>query len=568
MRTATKKLEFSATAEQPSTTSMAITNQLDVAVDIYDQFDPSTDGQQQPIQYTKLATVPAGGSASVQTIRTVALLVAAVTGKVAGLSDDKYYYQFPIKVMSGTQVTFGQPKPLAYTITSADRSAAVASFQFHKFAMANPDSALTKNFNAALKKGFDKVNEFFKGTKNFTQCTMATWNAVMAWLDNVTSGWQGPYYLYALPPSPAPANYVPQLIATLNIQSDANNNSAVVTMCSADASGNPVYVTPAQQTSLAAQGDGTLQSADSTGTAISLTPVWMNVIQTSVQNNQPVTSYLIGTSVSGTVGGTPVVSSAKARQLPGQPSKGSDFEAQFDKWFGRAAGLIGMLAGLVAIYEFAKKAFGKGEAAKEANKSDATSEADLEAKNATVDSKIQSDIDDPKSGMAAKEASAPDAKDVADGYADISKQMQKDVMTDAVDSKFGALEAQVQTEIDNGVTPDPDFEQAFQDAEAARANVLEKIGEGDFEADWMADFQRRLDKLSETSSSASDEVIERVEDMQKNFEEGSKESGALDTAMEEYETKSQDPNSDSGYDEDDTNTDPEGDPMPPIEGEA
>jgi hypothetical protein len=57
--------------------------------------------------------------------------------------------------MSGTQFSFGDPAPapLAYTIADTDWQSMVQSYLFHKFAMANPDSALTKNLNAALKKG-------------------------------------------------------------------------------------------------------------------------------------------------------------------------------------------------------------------------------------------------------------------------------------------------------------------------------------------------------------------------------------------------------------------------------
>jgi hypothetical protein len=136
------------------------------------------------------------------------------------------------------------PQTLAYTITAADRGAASASFKFQKYIVANPDAALTKSFNTALKGGFAAVDAFFKASKNFTQCTMASWHTVVTWLATDTSGWQGPYYLYEVAPSPAPSDFTPHLVATLNIQSDVNNDTAVLTMCAADASGNPIFATP------------------------------------------------------------------------------------------------------------------------------------------------------------------------------------------------------------------------------------------------------------------------------------------------------------------------------------
>lgn len=547
----------------PKTTTVSITNQLTVPVDIYDQFNPSTDQQTLPIQYTKLGTIAPNATGSVTTIREVALLVATITGPIAEVNGN-YYHLFPIKAMSGTQLTFGSPPPLAYTITADDRGAAVLSFQFHKFAMANPSSALAKNFNKALKAGFTAVDTFFQGTLNFKKCTMASWNLVMTWLNNNVSGWQGNYFLYEAPPSPAPANFVTTLLATLEITSDATTNAAVMTLCTADAQGNPVYATPVQQTTLIMAGDGTMQDSDpGTDTPVTLTPVWMNVVQTPLVDGQPTPKYLIGNAVNGTVGGTNVVSSQTARQLPGQPpSHSPSEESGWDKLFSKGIEIIGALAGLVAIYEFAQKKFGKGEGEKETAKSKAKDQADLDKQTQTIDDQIQAEVTDPVAGVpAAEAATAADVEVVNQGYADVVTQTRINTMTEVLDERVAAVEQQVQTDIENGVTPTQEFEDAFQQVQTDAETALNNFNNGDFD---LSSLDTSVQELSTQAQSASTEVQQAVEELQTSYDNAQTETQALDQAQQERQTQSEDPETDSGYDPVDDNTPPETSEIPPV----
>jgi hypothetical protein len=550
----------------PATTTVSITNHLATAVEIYDQFDPSTAAApNQPYTYTLLKTVAPGATAEVTTIREVALLVATLTGAIAELNGD-YYRRFPIKAMSGTQVTFGNPAPLAYTIEDTDRQAAIASFQFHRFAMANPSSVLTKNFNAALKAGFEAVNDFFQKSANFKKCTMATWHLVMAWLENSTSGWQGPYFLYETPPSPLPENYKPNLVATLSITSDATTDSAVLTLCTSDDQGNPVYATPTSQTTLAMSGGATMQDAEpGSDTPVSLTPVWMNVIQTPMKDGKPTPQYLIGKSVTGTVGNISVTSSQTALQLPGQPPKADSDSGGFEKLFSKLVEVIGALAGLVAIYEFAAKKFGKGEGAKEAAKKEAKDPADLEERQKAVDKETQTELDDPKDGLPALEEAAPAAAEkVSAGYADTVKQMQTDTLNKTIDDNVAAVEEQVQTDIENGATPSDGFEKAWSNMQTSAEDAKGKIADGDFDS-WKDNFKDSMSDMKTAVAAEETNLQQKVGEFQQDCQDAVEQSESLENASQEYEESSQDEASDGGYDADEDNEPPETDEVPPVE---
>ncbi len=558
------------TAAPPTTVS--ITNQLTTAIDIYDVFNPSTDAQQAPIQFTKLTTVAPGATAAqVPMIRPVAMVLAAVTGPVAELNGN-YYTQFPVKVMSGTQVTFGTPPPLAYTVTPADRLAAIRSFQFHKFMSANPDSALTKSFNKSIKAGFAGVDAFFQGTVNYKSCTMASWHIVMTWLQNVPSGWQGPYYLYAAP-SPVPANYIPQLTATLNIKSDSTGDTAVLTICGMDGSGNPVYATPTQQTALMMMGDGTIQEADQGNDdtiSVSLTPVWMNVIQTPVDaSGTAVPKYLIGSAMTGTINGTAVVSSQTARQLPGEPASGADKESTWDKLFTKGIEIVGGLAGLVAIYEFLTKKKDKSDPEKEDAKKTAKDEADLKAKTDAIDAQVQTEINDPVNGLPAVEAQATvNTQKVSDGYADTITEMKKDAMTSAIEEKLAKVENTLATDIAEGTPPSNDVETAFTDAQTKAAAAVKSVNDGDFTS-WKSTLDQSVANLSTTAASAdanaSAELQTAVEDLQTSVQEAAKQTAATDAAAEAHDQAVKDESTDSGGAPDDVNEPADTDPVPPVE---
>lgn len=539
--------------------TVSITNQLAQPVEIYDEFNPSTDTQQEPIVYTSLGVIQPGATAEVHSIRQVALLVAAITGTVDELNGN-FYHRFPVKAMSGTMLKFA-PQTLAYTITADDRSAAIASFKFQKYIVANPDAALTKSFNAALKGGFAAVNAFFKASKTFTQCTMASWHTVLTWLGNDTSGWQGPYYLYEVAPSPAPSDFTPHLVATLNIQSDANNDTAVLTMCAADASGNPIFATPAQRTTLTMAGDSTLQDADPGGDVpVVLTPVWMNVISTPLTNGTPVPKFLIGPAFSGTVAGSHVVSSQTARQVPGKEAKSKSETSDFDKGFSKLCQVVGLIVGLAMLYEMGKKKYEDWKEKKEKARSEAEDEAELEQENGEIDAAAEADLNAELAPVEAANAQA--AEQVAAVEAAVVHEQQAEVLDGAIDAHVEQVEDAVQAEVaESGVAPSQNLEDAVSQVEQDAAAAKEAVEAGNLEP--LEPLNQSINNLGEVAASEAASVQSEVAELQQSAAEGVKEVNELKEAEQEREADSEQEDEDAV--DESQEEEPESDPI--IEAE-
>lgn len=538
--------------------NVGITNNLSIDVDIYDVFNPSTGSSTLPYVYTKLGTIAKGTTGSVTTIRQASMLQAMYTGIIAELAGN-YYYQFPIKIMSGTQFSFGTPAPLAYTIAESDRLSMIQSFTFHKFATANPSSALTQNLYTALKAGDPTaINSYFAGTANFKNCTYGSWNAVMAWMNMFTCAWQGPYYLYETAPTPLPANYTPVLLATLNIVSTAQNNSATLTMCSADASGNPIYANPPQTTVVVMAGDGSMTDANpGTDVTTSLSPVWMNVVQSSMQNGTPVANYLIGSAVCGTIAGQNVVSSQTARQAPGKPADPSK-QSSFDSIFNHLCSAVGLLAGLLMVYEFVAKKAGESSAAKEKAKADATSETDFKQKSDTIDSAAATDIaTDCKANSTTIETNS---SGVSGDYGSISDSMKADTMTQAMDASAQTINEEFQTQIENGLTPSAASEEVAQNIADGFTEVKADIASGN-----LNDAATKLETVSTTAQQAIQQQESQMAESEttaldtaaETTKTASEATDALDTAEETRANDMKDASTDSGFNEEDATTPPE-----------
>jgi hypothetical protein len=460
---------------------VTITNNLKGPVDIFDMYNPAASGQPLPFQYTKLGTIAPGATGTVTTIRNYGSLQAMYTGCIAELGN-AYYYQFPVRAMSGTKPPSGKPLP-AYTISETDRLASVQSLLFHKFAMANPDSSLTASLNAALKTGdIPTINTFFAGTQNFQTCTLASWNAIMIWLQQFTSGWQGPYYLYENPPSPAPEGYLPKLLATLNILSVPGNNSAVLSGCTSDAKGNPVYANPRQNTTVIMAGDGTMADANPSmkgDLSLSLTPVWMNVVQTTLQDGVAVPSYVIGSALCGTLMGTSVVSSQTARQLPGKPADPKK-EGFFDSLFSSASSTLSTMVGLIMLYESVSKVFTKNQADKEAAKKDAKSDEDLKAQEDQIDRDSAAEVSAKLTSPAAAETFNK-APRVRESLTEAAKSLQAETMKQSMDEQLDAINEQVEEQLMEGATPTAKFEEAYRQMQENFSKASKLIEAGDFE---------------------------------------------------------------------------------------
>lgn len=527
-----------------------ITNNLSYNIDIYDVYNPSKDGTTLPYKYTKLDTIAAGASKSIQTIREASMLQAMYTGSMSKINNF-YFYQFPIKVMSAIQFSFENPPPLEFTVASIDEDAMTQSFLFHRFAMANPESALTKNLYAALKKGsVDSVNSFFAGTKNFKSCTLSSWNAVMSWLQMFTSGWQGPYYLYEQAPNPSPKDYTPVLVATLNIESSATANSATLSMCSADANGNPIYATPSQTTTIIMNGDGTMGDENpGEDVSTSLTPVWMNVIQTTMKNGAPVSNYLVGPTVTGTIVDKKVVSSQTARQMPGKPAD-KNKASSFDASFGKICQGVGLLVGLLMLGEFAGK---MGKSAKDKLsklKEDSTSKEDFDNGKKTVDSTPDPEV---VSEATAKEATfTQDAKDVGESYGDTSKSLQENVMKETMEDTSAKIQEKIQTEIEDGYTPTEKFENAVTDMEKSFEDAKTKIDNGDLTdaSKELSDASEKIDATIKESGDSMDEwESSSLEESSTTVKDAADETDALDTAEQDRTEDIDNSSEDSGYNE-------------------
>jgi hypothetical protein len=566
--TATQSSANAASGQGDSFTGIpvTITNKLSVPIDIYDVFNPAASGQTAPYLYTKLAAIAAGATGTVTTIRQVAQLEAMYTGTIAELQG-WYYHQFPIKLMSGTQFSFGNPPPLSYTVAESDRQSMIESFLFHKFAMANPDSALTKNLNAALKQTDSKaVNAFFAGTQNFKDCTLSSWNAVMTWLTMFTSGWQGPYYLYEAAPASPPQNYVPALVGTLNIVSSASANSATLALCNQDSSGNLQPLSPAQSSTVGMAGDATMVDQNpGQDVTVTLTPVWMNTIQTTMTGGQPTTSYLSGPVVTGTVAGNKVVSTQTLMPLPSQSQSGSQSSssAASSQTFGTICQVVGLIVGLVMLYEIAEKRFGSKQTAEEKAKSDAKSETDYDAKLKTVDAAPENGTADVFGKDA--ETIAKDATGVSEGYTTTSTLQQKQVLTDSVDSQEQSLGDEINNQLENGYTPTEEFETAVGQAESAFGTARTQINDGNLSgatktvSEAGTSMQTTLDQ---SAAQLQTSEVEALKNSSEAIDTATSQTDALTKAQEQYDENMKSEAGDSGAPKEDVS--PETDP---IEGE-
>ena len=285
-------------------------NNLGYDVDIYDVFNPDANTQG-PLTYTKLATVSNGATAQqMQTIHFASQLQSMRTGTITALNNN-YYEQFPVAVLAVSPFAPSN----TFILTRDMQQSMEQSFKFIKYSQANPTSKLAKDFRTALgdkKSQKAAVNAFFQSTGSFKLCTLNTWMAVFSWQAQFTSPWQGTYYLYSLGKGSGGGgdggSSAPALVATLAIVASAQASSAVLTMARANN----------QNTTIVMVGDGTMQEKDAgTGNlSVILNPTWLNVSQTSKQNGQTVTNYLIEAGFMGTINGTKVAGNLNQLAIP------------------------------------------------------------------------------------------------------------------------------------------------------------------------------------------------------------------------------------------------------------
>ena len=526
-----------------------ITNNLNHEIDIYDiVYETSSTTGLRTCSYTKVGTVAAKETKELQMIRgPLPVLEAHYTGKIEAL-ENAYYYNFPIKFMIIASQAFPDAPALEHTIKQEDLDRAIQTLLFHRFTMANPDASLTKDLYNAMKDkaSEDSVNQFFANTTNFKDCTNASWTSVMFWLQYYISGWQGPYYLYQEAPSPIPENYTPVLIAVMVITSTESKNSAMLTTCSQDKHGNPVYSDPPQSTNIIMNGDRTMGEKDrGKDLSLSLTPVWVNVLQTHLVKGVPTSNYYIGPSVTGTVANTKVVSTGSPRQMPGKTAQKKDHQqiAQFDAGFNKFSQTVGLVVGLLMLGEFAKKIFttttSKTLSAAKAIKEKGGSLKDYLTKKKNIeetpDSSIESELSDDESRYNS------DASEISSNYDEIGKGKEKV----AVEEEVVAAETKDRDEVikameDGAYTPDREFNKEILASDKAFAAAKESAEEGRI-SDANKDLGEASTKVSKAveivqkedpSASLAEELKESSEEVQ----EVTKENESLNKANEERES--------------------------------
>lgn len=532
-----------------------ITNNLGIDLDIYDVYNHSGDPKGK-FTYTKLGVVKAGATQEIQTIHSASQLQAMYTGKNDKLNS-KYFYQFPMAVMGISTLN----KETAYTITEDDRSGTEQAFNFIKYTTANPASKLTKAFVAKVseKKQKEAVDAFFAATASFKQCTLVKWAAVAAWLTQFSSGWQGPYYLYAQQQEAGGRTKV-VAVAIVVVRSDEQYNDAVIIISNSNGAIGP----NSQYQKLAMVGDGSM-AEENVGTgdfSVSLTPVWMNVIQTGDDNT---TKYLIGSALAGTVNGINVVGTQQSRTLPDSKCQGmtdaecqaakQESEREFDRTFSKVFTILGFLVGLGTMVVMMRQMQGHAQQRNDVeNKAveknpDATKDDIKDAQEKLDENQIDDEV--------ALELNTRETK-ISDELPklnqDLKETIQRGRTEDLVDRQVDALQEVLETQaptdkIESTAQDLSDVQQQIKDGKFDGVDAkVEKIG-----ADIKQDLQEGAEKLQEYEVDALTEV-------ETDIKETKAENDAIERAAEENEKlEGQDPD---GEVPDKTYEEPESDPLP------
>ena len=515
---------------------VSITNNLSHSIEIYDVFDPGDGNVQVPYVYTNLGTVTPGKTKSIQTIHIVSQLLATSSVVINDINN-LYFDRFPIKIMSALQFSFDDPPPIEYSVESIDKTAMIQSLLFHRYTMANPDSALTKNLYAALKKGtVEAVNSYFQSIKNFKHCTLSSWNGINTYLKMNFSGWQGPYYLYKQISNNASFSDEPSLFATLNIVSTATENSATLKMCKQDSNGDPVYGTDPQTTNIVMNGDGTMGVSDILNDIpVSLTPIWMSFFQSKTENGESIPKFVTGPVLSGTVAGQKVVSSQtimRPRKVTGKKmnswDKAMNELTKIEKTLGPLLSAIGSIVSIFFFYDLVIK-----RAMNQAKKSSKSKE-DFDERESEINAEKNQDII--KEATSKEAIFKESAKSVSEIYKEANIELQKFELLDRVNEVTIDSENSIREQLENGETPSRRVEKAISDM----IESLEKIKAGSLDnaTDKLSKISERIEKtLTEYRVAMNEAETELLSKSSKAISESADAVDSLKLAQEEYENK-------------------------------
>jgi hypothetical protein len=506
-----------------------ITNNVSVDVDIYDVFNPSNSANA-VLTYTKLDTVKQGETKQIQTIHLASQLQAMYTGVIPALNGN-YYYQFPVAVMA--ILAIGSKKQTSYTITDDDKTGMEQSFLFQKYVVANADSQIAKDFFAALNDPDQEkaVNKFFASTKNFKTCTLAKWTAAVSWCSQFTSAWQGPYYLYSVPPKDS--STAPTLIATVNIVSTPTADSAVLALGD-----------PSQNTALSMNGQGLEESNVGEGDiSVSLKPAWINLVQTDDQGN---TRYLIGNALSGVVNGITVFGTGQARTISNpddsadQQKKDQQDQKDFDRWFSKITTLISLGVAILTAYFFYKQ-LKAGETQKTNNSAEEAARKSGGDDDNAVDDAIEKENDDYKESFSDDSGEIPLVrKRVAKVPEETKKAVEEVVKQEKVNKLENVVDDQVEklSDVLEKKPPTDDIENTAGTLSEVQSDIKD-IQDGKPGAKSVEEVKTSLKDVSttiETQSKADDwKQYEKkaLETTKEDIDAGLKQTESIDQAATE-----------------------------------
>ena len=83
-----------------------IKNNLPVDLEVYSVFNPGSDDEITPYEYTKCSNLLAGQEITLTTSESYTMYLATFNGKAAEV-ENKFFYQFPVKSMGVVDVSFG-----------------------------------------------------------------------------------------------------------------------------------------------------------------------------------------------------------------------------------------------------------------------------------------------------------------------------------------------------------------------------------------------------------------------------------------------------------------------------
>ena len=490
-------------SSKPANPTATFANNLGYDVDIYDVFnlDANTQG---PLTYTKLATVPNGATAQqLQTIHFASQLQAMRTGTITALNNN-YYEQFPVAVLA---VSLFAPSN-TFTLTSDMQQGMEQSFKFIKYSQANPTSKLAKDFRTALgdkKSQKDAVNAFFQSTGSFKLCTLNTWTAIFSWQAQFTNPWQGTYYLYSLGKGSSSSggggadsttgSSAPALVATLAIVASAQASLAVLTMAG----------TNNENTTIVMVGDGTMQEKDAgTGNlSVVLNPTWLNVSQTSKQDGQTVTNYVIGAGFTGTINGTRVAGNLNQLAIPDSSNSSAnakDKNSANGFTLSSFTQVMGMLISMGMLYYMAK-----GHKANEAQRKnnvqeEANNEENARQRENQVEENYQAN-DVPQLGARAQQLEIEVVEVVGGAYAQVNQAERVQVMQGNVARQIDQVEEVLQEGAPSRAT-----ENTAERLAQARSNLQKAMDPATSASDRNAAVEEATNTLNNTSTELNAEL--------------------------------------------------------------